>query len=56
MYNINIFISYIIKVQHFYTLHYILYKGKEHVCEKQTSKKIERSKLHKIYGRMRANK
>ena len=26
-----------IKVQHFYTLHYILYKGKENVCEKQTS-------------------
>ena len=37
--NINIFISYIIKVQHFYTLHYILYKGEEKVCEKQTSKK-----------------
>ena len=54
--HINIFISYIIKVQHFYTLHYILYKGKEKVCEKQTSKKKERSKLHKIYGRMRADK
>ena len=29
--------SYIIKVQHFYTLDYILYKGKEKFCEKQTS-------------------
>ena len=56
----NILISYIIKVQHFlHTIHYILllYKGKEKVCEKQTSiKKIERSKLHKIYGRMHADK
>ena len=29
---------------------------KKKVCEKQTSIKIERSKLHKIYGSMRADK
>ena len=28
----------------FYTLHYILYKGKEKVCEKQTSIKKNRKK------------
>ena len=36
-YIFNNFISYTIKVQHFYSLHYILHKGKEKVCEKQTS-------------------
>ena len=41
----NIFISYIIKVQHFYTLHYILYKGKEKICEKQTSIKNRMKKI-----------